>query len=164
MQHTTSILFSVMALAGCANSVLGLPITPEDMRASQSSVIQVCTQLEPAEAADRVRAGWRGCHYTGPTGPGEQAIMAGTVPIVAPTSSRPGDYIKVVHAGSRTSVLKGPITYGFSNPPTIQLLADIEPTATCKALVTARGANFAWQKAAAEIRDYLENPDQACKR
>lgn len=154
----------IMALNGCANSVVGLPETPELLRSSQTSVVQVCTQLDPAEAAERVRAGWRGCHFSGPTGPGELALMSGKVPIVVPTGSRPGDYIRVAQDGARLSVIKGPITYGFSNPPTIQLLADVETTPSCKALVTARGANFAWQRAAAEIRDYLDNPDQACKR
>lgn len=160
MRIPTLAALSLLLFSGCSV----LPTTPEDMRRNQSDVTKVCTQLDPDEAAERIRAGWRGCHFLGPSQGGTQAIVAGKLPILVPTSGGPGDYIRVERHGGSIIVVKGNIDDPVARKPAIQLLADIESTPSCKAFVTARGANFICSKAAAEVSDYLENPNQGCKR
>ena len=148
----TGVLF-----AGCAF----LPKTPDELRSAQGGGTKVCTQLEPQEAARRIQAGWRGCHFMGPVEPQTRAVLVGTVPILVQDSAYAGDFIRIEQAGPRLSVVKG----GNSSKlgVVVQLLADIEQTATCKAEVTVRGLGPIWESRAKGASYYLENPDTGCE-
>ena len=148
---------AVLSISGCAI----LNRTPEELRSVQAEATRVCTQLEPNEAAERVRQGWRGCHFTGPVSSTSQAVVVGTTPILVPTGDYAGDYIRVDRLGARLTVVKG----GNSSKlgMTVQLIADIEKTSSCKAEVVARGSGPVWNSRAKAVEHYLANPDRGCE-
>ena len=155
-----TVIAALMGLGGCST----LPGTADGLRQARQPVTEICTQLSVEEAAERVRAGWRGCHFMGPSGPGEQAVMVNKLPVLVPTAPGQGEYIRVDRDAGRFTVVKGPLKSLISGEFAVQLMADIEQTASCPALVKARGANVFWDRAAADVKDYLANPDQACRK
>jgi hypothetical protein len=151
---------AMVGLGGCST----LPGSADGLRQARQPAAEVCTQLSVDDAAERVRAGWRGCHFMGPSGPGEQAAMVNKLPVLVPTAPGHGDYIRVDRSDDRLTVVKGPLKSVISAGPSVQLMADVEQTQACKARVKAWGANALWDRAADEIRDYLANPDQSCRK
>jgi hypothetical protein len=154
---TTTAATAVLLASGCAM----LNRTPAELRSGQTEVTRVCTQLEIGEAAERVRQGWRGCHFTGPTPSTSQAVVVGTVPILVATGDYEGDYIRVDQTGARLTVVKGANSSKLGT--TVQLIADVEKTPHCTAEVVARGSGPVWNSRARAVAHYLANPDKGCE-
>ena len=157
-------LFALSAFAAVTLTACGglLSRSPEELRAGQAESIRVCIAIEPQEAAERVRAGWRGCQFIGPMASTNQAT---TVPgggvVMIPSGPYAGDWIEVTPSGKGFIVAKGG---NGKLGRTVQFLADVQPTEQCKAEVVARGAGPIFSVRAKEVAYYLDHPDRGCPR
>ncbi|MDN3543562.1 MAG: hypothetical protein ACK4S6_07385 [Roseateles asaccharophilus] len=156
MRKKTSIvsILSLLLISGCAFT----PSSPEGMRNNGTFVKTFCSQAAADETAKRIADGWKRCYFIGPTASGQQAVVVGGVPMLVPTRAGSGDYLDVTTSGHRITVAKGNIGAG-----NVQMMADIEPTASCPAQVTIRGGNFAWSGKAATAEVFSAKPDTSCK-